>query len=67
MGHISRKFKYLVDVQCKTIHARGLLHNLIIQEMALSPICEEGEGGLSELMGMNADHIKFVETTNAWT
>jgi len=61
------KSYYPVDVQCKTIHACCLLHNLIIREMGPNSLLDEGEGSQGGPIPTDNENIEFVETSDAFT
>ena len=50
-----------IDVQCKTIHACCLLHNLMIREMGTNSLIDEGEGSQGGPIAMDVDNIEFVD------
>lgn len=59
---------YPVQIQCRTIIACCLLHNLIMREMGEALNVEEGDEGEpgSSSIG-NGENIQFIESSDEWS
>ncbi|XP_038889345.1 putative nuclease HARBI1 [Benincasa hispida] len=58
---------YPIQVQCRTISACCLIHNLIIREMGIDAIFDMPDEENSASVGLDGDHIEFVESSKEWT
>ncbi|KAA0059815.1 putative nuclease HARBI1 [Cucumis melo var. makuwa] len=58
---------YPVEVQCRTILACCLLHNLINREMTIFNIMDDIDEVNSTHATSAADDIHYIETSNEWT
>ncbi|KAL4028508.1 hypothetical protein IC575_011705 [Cucumis melo] len=61
------KSYYPVDVQCRTIMACCLLHNLINREMTNSEIIDDLDEGDSTYATTGGDEINYIEASNEWS
>ncbi|KAA0050395.1 putative nuclease HARBI1 [Cucumis melo var. makuwa] len=61
------KSYYPVQVQCRTILACCLLHNLINREMTNIDDLEDINEGDSTYATITSDNIHYIETSNEWT
>ncbi|KAL0559197.1 hypothetical protein IC582_003789 [Cucumis melo] len=59
---------YPLQVQCRTILACALLHNLINREMTYcDDVDDEDEGDSTYAMTTASEDIQYIETTNEWS
>jgi len=56
-----------VQIQCRTILACCLLHNLINREMTNVDFLDDVDEGDSTYAMIGGDGIQFVENSNEWT
>ncbi|KAL4014211.1 hypothetical protein IC575_026408 [Cucumis melo] len=62
------KSYYLLQVQCRTILACALLHNLINREMTYcDDVEDEDEGDSTYATTTASEDIQYIETTNEWS
>ncbi|KAA0048149.1 putative nuclease HARBI1 [Cucumis melo var. makuwa] len=61
------KSYYLVQVQCRTIMACCLLHNLINREMSYIEELDDEDDGDSTHATTSGDDITYIEPSNEWT
>ncbi|KAL0552010.1 hypothetical protein IC582_011103 [Cucumis melo] len=61
------KSYYPVDVQCRTIMACCLLHNLIKREMTNNEIIDDLDEGDSTYATTGGDEINYIEASNEWS
>ncbi|KAA0063753.1 putative nuclease HARBI1 [Cucumis melo var. makuwa] len=61
------KSYYPVDVQCRTIMACCLLHNLINREMTNSEIIDDLDEADSTYATTGGDEINYIEASNEWS
>ncbi|KAA0042062.1 retrotransposon protein [Cucumis melo var. makuwa] len=62
------KSYYLLQVQCRTILACALLHNLITREMTYCDnVDDEDEGDSTYATTTASEDIHYIETTNEWS
>ncbi|KAA0043564.1 retrotransposon protein [Cucumis melo var. makuwa] len=61
------KSYYPVNVQCRTIMACCLLHNLINREMTNSEIIDDLDEGDSTYATTGGDEINYIEVSNEWS
>ncbi|KAE8648564.1 uncharacterized protein LOC105435527 [Cucumis sativus] len=65
---LREKSYYPIQVQCRTIMACCLLHNLINCEMTNVDTLDENEDeGDSNYATTGGDHINYIEASNEWT
>ena len=61
------KSYYPVQIQCRTILACCLLHNLINREMTNVDFVDDVDEGDSTYAPIGDDDIQFMEKSNEWT
>ena len=62
------KSYYPLQVQCRTILACALLHNLINREMTYcDDVEDEDEGDSTYATTTASEDIQYIETTNEWS
>ncbi|XP_038886609.1 putative nuclease HARBI1 [Benincasa hispida] len=61
------KLFYPIQVQCRIITACCLIHNLITREMGIDAMLDVPDEENSTSVGLDGDHIEFVESSNEWT
>ncbi|KAA0062154.1 putative nuclease HARBI1 [Cucumis melo var. makuwa] len=64
---LREKSYYLVEVQCRTVLACCLLHNLINKEMTNFVIEDDIDEVDSTHATIVGDDIHYIETSNEWT
>ncbi|XP_038895851.1 protein ALP1-like [Benincasa hispida] len=60
---IRGKSFYPIQVQCRTITACCLIHNLITMEMGIGAMLDVPNEENSASVGLDGDHIEFVESS----
>ncbi|XP_038885566.1 uncharacterized protein LOC120075895 [Benincasa hispida] len=63
---LRRKSFYPIQVQCRTITACCLIHNLITREMGIGTMLNVPDEENSASVGLDGDHIEFVESLEEW-
>ncbi|KAL4035331.1 hypothetical protein IC575_004015 [Cucumis melo] len=61
------KSYYPVNVQCRTIMACCLLHNLINREMTNSEIIDDLDEGDSTYATTGGDEVNYIKASNEWS